>query len=138
MSDVETPTESTETGETSATNTDTAETQEKPSAGESDTFTRDYVEGLRKESAGYRDRANALAKRLHRELVAATGKLEYPDDLPFDVEHLDDADKLTAALDALLSERPNRAKRVVKGDVGQGPRGDVGSGPQSFADIFRS
>ena len=96
-----------------------------------DTFPRSYVEELRKESAGYRDRAkqaeergDALAKRLHTALVTATNRLENPADLVFDAEHLDDVDKLGAAIDALLSDRPYMAKRVVKGDAGQGPRGD--------------
>jgi len=70
-----------------------------------------------------RERADALARRLHAALVAATGRLENPADLPFNPDHLDDADKLGAALDALLTERPYFAKRVVKGDAGQGARG---------------
>lgn len=100
-----------------------------------DTFPRSYVEDLRKESAGYRDRAktaedraDVLAKRLHRELVTATARLENPDDLPFDAGHLDDENKLSTALDALLSDRPYMAKRVVKGDAGQGPRGGAETG----------
>ncbi|CAN5675894.1 hypothetical protein BH10ACT9_BH10ACT9_28430 [soil metagenome] len=131
-------TESTQTDETVTTNTDTAENGSDAPDGNVDTFTREYVEGLRKESAGYRDRSNALGKRLHRELVTATARLENPDDLPFDAEHLDDADKLTAALDALLTERPYFAKRVVTGDAGQGNRGGSASGPTSFADLLRS
>lgn len=109
----------------------------------SDTFPRSYVEDLRKESAGYRDRAktaeeraDALAKRLHAALVAATNRLENPADLPYDAEHLDDGDKLSAALDALLADRPYMAKRVVKGDAGQGARGDRPSAP-TFADLLR-
>lgn len=131
-------------GETGVTKTDTPETapgalETRPdsstdeSAG--DSFPRAYVEDLRKESAGYREkakqaeeRADALAKRLHRELVAATGKLENPADLAFDAEHLDDANKLSAAIDALLAERPYFAKRKVAGDAGQGPRGDADVG----------
>lgn len=131
-------------GETGVTNTDNAETAQgapetqpdsntDESAG--DSFPRAYVEDLRKESAGYREkakqaeeRADALAKRLHRELVTATGKLENPADLAFDVEHLDDADKLSAAIDALLAERPYFAKRKVAGDAGQGQRGEADAG----------
>ncbi|AYJ07465.1 hypothetical protein DBO90_01975 [Mycobacterium avium] len=117
-----------------AGNTDNAETApeapETPTDGSNDVFPRTYVEDLRKESAGYRDkakqaeeRADALAKRLHQELVTATGRLENPADLAFDAEHLDDADKLSAAIDALLADRPYFAKRKVSGDAGQGPRG---------------
>ncbi|WP_241472644.1 hypothetical protein [Mycolicibacterium neoaurum] len=97
-----------------------------------DTFPREYVETLRKESAGYRERAKladeraeALGRRLHRELVAATARLENPDDLPFDDDHLDDTTALTAALDALLADRPYLAKRTVTGDAGQGERGNA-------------
>lgn len=106
---------------------------------DSDTFPRSYVENIRKESAGYRERAKAaeeradtLAKRLHSELVKASNRLENPDDLPFDAEHLDDADKLTAALDAVLADRPYIAKRVVKGDAGQGNRGSAETGLNLF------
>lgn len=136
----------TETGETVVGNTDSAETAENApetqsggiannSAGDADTFPREYVEQLRKESADHRtktkaaeERADALAKRLHRELVTATGRLENPADLAFDAEHLDDADKLGAAIDALLSDRPYFAKRKVAGDAGQGPRGQADTG----------
>ncbi|RWA22567.1 hypothetical protein MELE44368_12390 [Mycolicibacterium elephantis DSM 44368] len=100
------------------------------------------MEELRRESAGYRDRAktaeeraDALAKRLHRELVKATGRLENPDDLPFDADHLDDADKLAEAIETLLNDRPYLAKRKVKGDVGQGQRGGNAATP-TFADLF--
>ncbi|MCV7195404.1 hypothetical protein H7J74_02745 [Mycobacterium angelicum] len=95
-----------------------------------DTFPRSYVEDLRKESAGYRDRAkqaedraDALAKQLHAELVKATGKLENPADLPFDSSHIEHPEKLAEAIDALLADRPYFAKRKIAGDIGQGNRG---------------
>lgn len=98
--------------------------------GDGDTFPRKYVEELRKESAEHRtkakaaeDRANALARKLHTALVSATNRLENPADLPFDAKHLEDSGQLDAALDALLADRPYFAKRVVKGDAGQGARG---------------
>jgi hypothetical protein len=53
----------------------------KDQAEEGDTFPRSYVERLRRESAGYRERAqtaDTYAKRLHLELVRATGKLADP------------------------------------------------------------
>lgn len=140
-------------GETTVINTDTAdtapdapETQPDGNTDESagDAFPRAYVEDLRKENADWRtrvksaeDHAEALAKRLHRELVAATGRLENPDDLAFDAEHLDDADKLSAAIDALLADRPYFAKRKLSGDAGQGPRGAADSVPQNFAELLR-
>lgn len=122
--------ESAETDETTVTDTSPTETPEDAASGDSDTFPREYVETLRKESAGYRDRAKTaeeradkLAKQLHTELVKGSNRLENPADLPFDADHLDDTDKLGKALDALLADRPYFAKRVVKGDAGQGARG---------------
>jgi hypothetical protein len=84
------------------------------------------VQQLRKESAGYRERAqqaDALAQRLHAALVAATGRLADPSDLPFAAQHLDDADALTAAIDELLQAKPHLKSRRVVGDVGQGAGG---------------
>src|SRR4051812_4629809 len=60
-----------------------------------ETFPRSYVEKLRKESQGYRERAkdaetraDDLARQLFRLRVDATGKLADPDDLPYDPELL--------------------------------------------------
>lgn len=108
----------------------------KDNLNDSDVFPRSYVEELRKENADYRTKADKLAKRLHTELVKATNRLENPADLAYDAEHLDGPDKLTAALDALLADRPYFAKRVVKGDAGQGPRGNSAGGA-TFADLLR-
>lgn len=152
MSDVNTGPDGTETNKTDTSNTDTAETAENAPGGpeggnndeSADTFPRSYVEEIRRESADHRtkakaaeDRADTLAKRLHTELVRVTGKLENAADLPFDAEHLDDDDKLSAAIDALLEDRPYFAKRKVSGDAGQGPRGGNKPAP-SFGDLFRS
>ncbi len=145
MSDVITGQGPAETDESNNDGMDTAEGPEnapdaqleggtdKPADG--DTFPRSYVEELRSEAADHRtkakaaeDRADALAKRLHAELVKATNRLENHADLAYDFEHLDDPEKLTAALDALLADRPYMAKRVVKGDAGQGNRGDADNG----------
>ncbi|MCK8615858.1 hypothetical protein [Gordonia sp. C13] len=93
---------------------------------EPDVFPRAYVEDLRKENADYRTRAKAaddLAKRLHTELVRATGKLADPTDMPFDPEHLDDPDKLAVSIDQLLSAKPHLKARRVVGAVGQGESG---------------
>ncbi|POX82192.1 hypothetical protein C3477_23860 [Mycobacterium kansasii] len=90
---------------------------------EPETFPRSYVEELRQENGKYRQRAQAgevYAQRLHTELVRATGRLADPTDLPFDAEHLDDADKLAAAIDDLLSRKPHLANRRPVGDIGQG------------------
>ncbi|MFT4395792.1 hypothetical protein ACLTEW_12745 [Gordonia lacunae] len=93
---------------------------------EPDVFPRAYIERLRKENADYRNRAKAaddLAKRLHTELVRATGKLADPTDMPFDAEHLEDPDKLTASIDQLLSVKPHLKARRIVGAVGQGESG---------------
>ncbi len=114
------------------------ETTDEPE-GDPETFPREYVEKLRRESAGYRDKAkrtDELAKRLHTALVAATGRLADPSDLPYDEAHLDDSDALTAAVDDLLGRKPHLASRRVVGDVGQGASGDVAG--VSLADILRT
>lgn len=90
---------------------------------EDDTFPRDYVERLRDENARYRQRARQaddLAQRLHTALVAATGQLQDPTDLPYDQAHLDDPDALNAAVEDLLARKPHLAKVRVAGDIGQG------------------
>lgn len=120
----------------------TAETRPDGAADQSDTFPREYVETLRKESAGYQDRAktaeeraDALAKRLHGELVRANGTLVDPDALTFDPEHLDDAEKLSAAIEALTDAKPYLKARKATGDAGQGPRGGNKAAP-GWADLF--
>lgn len=108
--------------------------------GEPETFPREYVEKLRKESAGYRERAqraDQLAERLHTALVAATGRLADPTDLPFDAAHLDDADALSASVDELLARKPHLKSRRVVGDVGQGA-GGVTAGAVDLAAMLRS
>lgn len=101
-----------------------------PPETEPETFPRDYVEQLRQENGKYRQRAqqaNQLAQRLHAELVRSTGRLADPDDLPFDESHLEDADTLGAAIDALLTRKPHLAARRPTGEIGQGASGSVGS-----------
>lgn len=88
-----------------------------------ETFPREYVEKLRKEAADARvkaKRADDLAVRLHTALVAATGRLADPSDLPFDESHLEDADALNAAVDALVAVKPHLASRRPFGAIGQG------------------
>lgn len=93
-----------------------------------DTFPREVVEKLRQEAGKYRLRAreaDTLATRLHTELVRATGRLADPADLPFDPEHLDDPEKMAAAVDELLAAKPHLASRTPRGDIGQGQRGQA-------------
>lgn len=90
---------------------------------DAETFPRDYVVKLRDENAKYRQRAadrDDLAAKLHTVLVAATGRLADPSDLPFDDGHLSDPEALTAALDALLTAKPHLASRKPSGNIGQG------------------
>jgi hypothetical protein len=117
----------TETTESHSPDVDAPDVAESAAEGESDTFDRAYVEKLRKESAGYRDKAktaeasaDSVSRRLHAALVAATGRLADPADLPYSADHLDDAGALTAAIDSLLEAKPHFASRVPRGDVGQG------------------
>lgn len=105
---------------------------------EPETFPRAYVEQLRAEAAEHRVKAkdrDTLAERLHVALVAATGRLADPTDLPFDEAHLDEA-ALTAAIDALLARKPHLASRRPKGAVGQGA--SASSADVDLAGILRA
>ena len=104
-----------------------------------DVFPREVVEKLRQENGKYRQRAqhaDTLANRLHTELVRATGKLADPTDLPFDPEHLDDPETLTAAVEELLVRKPHLAARRPSGDIGQGNRGSAPA-PFSLLDVLK-
>lgn len=103
------------------------------------TFPRDYVQKLRKESADHRAKAkdrDALARRLHTALAAATGRLADPTDLQFDESHLTDADALTAAIEALIAAKPHLASRKPTGNVGQGAAPDKAT--VSLAGLLRA
>lgn len=107
-----------------------------------DTFPRDYVEGLRRESAGYREKAKAaearadeLARALFTAQVAATGKVENPAEIPFDAAIVDDIDAINAIVDAAITTRPYIKARTFA-PVGQGERGNH-AGPQDFSTLFR-
>ncbi len=99
------------------------ETDTEDDDADAETFSRTYVEKLRRENQRYRERAgeaDGLAQRLHTALVAATGRLADPTDLAFDAAHLDDPDALTAAIEELLTRKPHLASRRPLGDIGQG------------------
>ncbi len=103
-------------------------TPDEPTDDEPDTFPREVVEKLRQENGKYRQRAQRagdLARRLHTELVRATGRLADPSDLEYVEEHLDDPDAMTAAIDELLDHKPHLASRRPIGDIGQGQRGSA-------------
>ena len=113
---------------------------ESVSTDEPETFPREVVEKLRQENGRYRQRAqqaDTLAERLHTELVRATGRLADPTDLPYSEDHLDDPEKMTAALDELLDRKPHLATRRPSGDIGQGNRGPASSG-FSLLDTLKS
>lgn len=105
-----------------------------------ETFSRSYVEKLRRENATYRERAQTAehyAHRLHTALTEATGRLADPTDLAFDQAHLDDPDALRSAIDDLLARKPHLASRRPFGDVGQGNRGSS-SEPVNLAELLRA
>lgn len=115
---VETPQEPATTPEAPEATLDPAD-----ATGEPETFPREYVEKLRKENAGYRDKAKKTddyAHQLHAALVKETGRLADPTDLPFKEETLHDPVKLAAAIDDLLATKPHLANRKPMGDIGQG------------------
>lgn len=126
-----TPVDNTEvTEEMDEPTTESEETPEVDEQEDGDTFPRSYVERLRRESAGYRDRAqrgDTYAQRLYTELVRATGRLADPTDLAFDEAHLDDPDALVAAVEDLLARKPHLASRRPIGDIGQGASPSAGS-----------
>lgn len=132
-------TESTTEGDISdATPEDVQETDTPDD--DAETFPRSYVEKLRQENGKYRQRAgeaDTLAKRLHAELVRATGRLADPTDLPFDEEHLADPGTMIGAIDELLESKPHLASRRPTGDIGQGQRGPA-AGSFSLLDTLKS
>lgn len=82
-----------------------------------------YISELRAEAKKYRLRAkdrDAVAHRLHTELVRGTGRLVDPSDLPFRDEHLADTDAMTEAIDELLRRKPHLGKRTPASSPGQG------------------
>lgn len=105
------------------TPTNSEEVLDKSAEDDAETFPRSYVEKLRKEAAGHRDRAKRaddLAARLHTALVEGTGRLADARDLPFDESHLDDPVALSEAIDAVLADKPHLATRKPMGNIGQG------------------
>lgn len=118
--------------------TDPQATDNADDAHDAQTFPRSVVERLRKENATYRTRAmdrDSLAERLHTALVAATGRLADPTDLPYDDAHLTDATALEVALSELLERKPHLGDRRPRGDIGQGARG--GSDEVDLAGMLR-
>lgn len=115
----------------------TPDNDSEPSTDNAEMFNREYVESLRKESAGYRTKAKEHSQRLHTELVRHTGKLADPTDLPFDENHLSDPDALVAAVDALIEAKPHLKARTITGNVGQGVR-DTATAEPSIIGLLNS
>lgn len=106
---------------------------------EPETFPRAYVEQLRQENAGYRQKAGRAEEALSRLLEttvrsAAADHLADPADLLafgdtdalLDPDGWPDADRIIAAAKSLASEKPHLTPRRPRGDIGQGatPTGD--------------
>jgi hypothetical protein len=111
--------------------------EEATQADDAETFTREYVSGIRKEAADHRAKAKTLSTRLHTELVRSTGRLADPNDLPFDPAHIEDLDALNAAIDELLAQKPHFAARTPQGRVGQGVK-DQGAQPLNLVTHLKS
>lgn len=114
-----------ETPETGAESTeDNGDGQQTPPEGgdQGKTFDAEYVGKLRDEAAGHRSKLRDREQAMHRLLVEQTGRLADPADLAFDAAHLDDAEALGAAIDALLAAKPHLRARQF-GGVEQGPTG---------------
>lgn len=113
---------------------------ERHAGEEQQTFPRSYVEKLRKESAGYRERAgkvDALEQQLHAALVRLDGRLADPADLEFNPEHLEDGDALAAAVTALVERKPGLKAQKFSGDAGAGKRGSGKKPPADLISIIR-
>lgn len=109
--------------EPAATVENPVEAPEEEPAEDQETFPRSYVEKLRKEAAGHRDRAKRaddFAQRLHTALVEATGRLADARDLPYEESHLDNPEALSEAIAELLADKPHLASRKPMGNIGQG------------------
>lgn len=110
-----------------------------------ETFPREYVQKLRRESAGYRaraQRADEAARRLLALTVreATSGILADPTDLPLDGDLVDDdgwpdPEKIKAAAEELVQRKPHLGDRRPRGDVGQGARPDTQ--PVNLAELIR-
>lgn len=114
---------------------------------EGDTFPRAYVQELRKENQGYRDRAKkgelALSRLAEVTVRDATkGILFDPSDLSYDEKTMSDDDgfpdseKIKEAAQELVSKKPHLAPRRPRGDIGQGTRSK--DDDFSLAGILRS
>jgi hypothetical protein len=125
-----------ETQEQATEEIDQVETEDQ----DAETFPAEVVHKLRDENAKLRikaKRSDELAQQLHTELVRATGRLADPTDLEYNEEHLADPEKLTGAIDSLLTAKPHLKSRKVTGDVNQGNRA-AAEAPKDFSALLRA
>ena len=102
---------------------------------EPETFSRDYVEGLRKESAAHRLKAktvDAANARLVASYAAQDGRLVNGEALAYDDALLDadglvDREKVAAAITATLGAKPYLASRRPTASL---PQGVLPDGPE--------
>lgn len=120
---------------------------EPPADAGDETFSKAYVDELRSEAAKHRvnaKRADELAQRLVTAFVEGTGRLHDARDLAFNDDLLGDdgfpdREKVSAAVEALIKDRPHLAKIRPVGDVGQGIASDSSTtGLAAFGDLLRN
>lgn len=108
---------------------DDAEGQDDENGG---TFSRTYVEKLRRESQGYRERAKlgdtalsrlteSTMKEVTNPILIDPSDLEYDEESMSDDEGFPDPEKIKDAATALVEKKPHLGKRP-KGNIGQGTR----------------
>lgn len=81
--------------------------------------------------------ADALSQALFTANVGSLNMLVNPAEMPYDAGLLTDSDALTAAVLALIEEKPYLAKRRVTGDIDQGPR-EEGAAPPSLMSTLKA
>ena len=113
--------------------------------GQNETFSREYVEELRRESAKHRTnskRADDLATALVRSYAETTGLLHDASDLAMTedllVEGVPDRLKVKEAVEVLIASKPHLAKIRPVGDIGQGAlESSTVSGVAAFGSMLR-
>lgn len=128
--------ETDEPGEGEVTTPEDNDNGDEPISVEAARKLRSEAKTLRERAKTAEARADELAQRLHTALVEQDGRLHDPRDLPYRPENVEDPDALTAAIDALLEDRPHMRARKTAGDIGQGVRGEP-TAPVDFSALFR-
>jgi len=95
-----------------------------------ETYTAEYVKALRDEAANYRVKAKRVTDanaRLTSAFVAQDGRLVDPDVFTFTDDLMDDDglvshDKVSAAISALITDKPYLLRRTPSTSIAQGMR----------------